>query len=139
LIVRTGLWIGPSATGRNGHLDWLRYRHRQRLPMTLVADELRSAMWAEDAARRVWELAHADVTGIRHVVANRVVSRPELAAYLARHYALDARFDIHHRRDRRTPHLGRVELATRYTDALARPLPSVIPDGPPFTATSADQ
>jgi len=131
LIVRTGLWIGPSATGRNGHLDWLRYRHHRRLPMTLVADELRSAMWAEDAARRVWELAHADVTGIRHVVATRVVSRPELASYLARHYALDARLDVHHRRDRRVPHLGRVELATRYTDALARPLPSVVPNESP--------
>ncbi|HMG52311.1 MAG TPA: sugar nucleotide-binding protein [Kofleriaceae bacterium] len=128
LIVRTGLWIGPSATGRNGHLDWLRYRHERCLPMTVVADELRSAMWAEDAARRVWDLAHSGVTGIRHIVATRVVSRPELAAYLARRYALDARLDVHYRRDRRAPHLGRVELATRYTDELARPLPSVIPD-----------
>jgi hypothetical protein len=32
------------------------------------------------------------------------------------------------RRGRRAPHLGRVELATRYRDALAEPLPSVIPD-----------
>ena len=30
-------------------------------------------------------------------------------------------------RERRAPHLGRVELATRYTDALAAPLPSVVP------------
>ena len=127
LIVRTGLWIGPSATGRNGHLDWLRYRHRRQLPMTVVADELRSAMWAEDAARRMWELAHSELTGVRHVVATRVVSRPELAAYLAERYARGAKLDVHYRRDRPAPHLGRVELATRYTDALARPLPSVIP------------
>jgi dTDP-4-dehydrorhamnose reductase len=131
LIVRAGLWIGPSATGRNGHLDWLRYRHRRRLPMTVVADELRSAMWAEDAARRVWELAHAEVTGIRHLVADRVVARPELAAYLAAQHAIGARIDVEYRRDRRTPHLGRVELVTRYTDALARPLPPVIPAGAP--------
>jgi dTDP-4-dehydrorhamnose reductase len=130
LIVRAGLWIGPSATGRNGHLDWLRYRHRLQLPMTVVADELRSAMWAEDAARRVWDLAHAGATGIRHIVATRVVSRPELAAYLAARYAIDAKLDVHYRRDRRAPHLGRVELTTRYTDALARPLPSVIPGDP---------
>lgn len=129
LIVRAGLWIGPSATGRNGHLDWLRYRYRRRLPMTVVADELRSAMWAEDAARRVWQLAHAEVTGIRHLVAARVVSRPELAAYLAARHAIGAKIDVEYRRDRRAPHLGRVELATRYTDALARPLPPVIPDG----------
>ena len=47
-------------------------------------------------------------------------------------YALDAKLDVHYRRDRRAPHLGRVELATRYTDALARPLPSVIPDAAPL-------
>ncbi len=133
LIVRAGLWIGPSASGRNGHLDWLRYRHRRQLPMTVVADELRSAMWAEDAAQRVWELAHTDLTGIRHIVATHVVARPALAAYLAKRYAIDARLDVHYRRDRRTPHLGRVELATRYSDALARPLPSVIPDEPHAT------
>jgi dTDP-4-dehydrorhamnose reductase len=129
LIVRAGLWIGPSATGRNGHLDWLRYRHRRQLPMTVVADELRSAMWADDAARRVWDLARSGLTGLRHIVATRVVSRPELAAYLAERYARGAKLDVHYRRDRRAPHLGRVELATRYTDALARPLPSVVPDG----------
>jgi dTDP-4-dehydrorhamnose reductase len=134
LIVRTGLWIGPSATGRNGHLDWLRYRHRRQLPMTVVADELRSAMWAEDAARRVWELAQSELTGVRHVVATRVVSRPELAAYLAQRFALGAKLDVHYRRDRRAPHLGRVELATCYRDALARPLPSVIPDSAPHLA-----
>jgi len=130
LILRTGLWIGPSASGRNGHLDWLRYRHRRNLPMTVVADEQRSAMWAADAARRVWELARSELTGLRHVVATRVVSRPELAAYLAERFATGAKLDVHYRRDRRAPHLGCVELATRYTDALARPLPSVIPEQP---------
>jgi dTDP-4-dehydrorhamnose reductase len=128
LIVRAGLWIGPSATGRNGHLDWLRYRHRRQLPMTVVADELRSAMWADDAARRVWALADAGVTGVRHLVAARVVSRPELARFLVEHLAIDARLEVHTRRDRRTPHLGRVELVTRYHDALAQPLPPVIPE-----------
>jgi dTDP-4-dehydrorhamnose reductase len=128
LIVRAGLWIGPSATGRSGHLDWLRYRHRRQLPMTLVGDELRSAIWAEDAARRVWALARSEITGVRHIAATRVVSRPELAAYLAERYARGAKLDVHYRRDRRVPHLGRVELATRYTDALAQPLPSVIPE-----------
>ena len=132
LILRTGLWIGPSASGRNGHLDWLRYRHRRQLPMTVVADEQRSAMWASDAARRVWDLARSELTGLRHVIATRVVSRPELAAYLAERYATGAKLDVHYRRDRRAPHLGCVELATRYTDALARPLPSVIPESAPL-------
>ena len=70
LVVRSGLWIGPSATGRIGHLDWLRYRHARGLPMTIIDDEIRSAVWAEDAARRVGELAHSTITEIlnRHKV-----------------------------------------------------------------------
>ena len=127
LIVRAGLWIGPSATGRIGHLDWLRYRHHRGLPMTVVADEVRSAVWADDAARRVWDLAGADVSGVRHVIATRAVSRPELASYLVDRFARGASFALEARADRRVPHLGRVELATRFADALAAPLPPVVP------------
>ncbi len=127
VVVRAGLWIGPSATGRIGHLDWLRHRHRRGLPMTVVADEHRSAVWADAAARRVWALARADVTGIRHVTATRAVSRPELARYLVDHFAIGARFATEARAQRRTPHLGHVELATRYRDELAAPLPAVVP------------
>ncbi|MGE0547451.1 MAG: NAD(P)-dependent oxidoreductase [Kofleriaceae bacterium] len=126
LVIRSGLWIGPSCTGRNGHLDWLRYRHRRQLPMTVVADEWRSVMWAEDAARRVWQLARADACGIRHIVATRVVSRPEIAAYLNERFEIGARFELQRREHRRNPHLGRVELATIYDDELAAPLPSVV-------------
>jgi dTDP-4-dehydrorhamnose reductase len=77
LVVRSGLWIGPSSNGKIGHLDWLRDRHRRGLPMTVVSDEARSAVWAEDAARRVWELARSPLTGLRHITATRTVARPE--------------------------------------------------------------
>jgi dTDP-4-dehydrorhamnose reductase len=127
VVVRAGLWIGPSATGRIGHLDWLRHRHARGLPMTVVADEVRSAVWADAAARRVWAIADAAVTGIRHVVAERAVSRPELAGFLVDHFGIGARFELASRASRRAPHLGVVELATRYADALAAPLPSVVP------------
>ena len=127
VVVRAGLWIGPSATGRIGHLDWLRHRHERGLPMTIVADEHRSAVWAADAARRVWAIARSDVTGIRHITATRAVSRPELADYLVRRFDIGACFALGTRADRPAPHLGRVELATRYDDSLAAPLPSVIP------------
>ena len=127
LIVRAGLWIGPSVTGRYGHLDWLRYRHRRGLPMTVVADEVRSAVWADDAARRVWSLARSGLTGLHHVTATRAVARPELAHYLNERFAIGAQFSIERRRDRRTPHLGRVELTTRHAGPLAEPLPSVVP------------
>jgi dTDP-4-dehydrorhamnose reductase len=128
LVVRSGLWIGPSCTGRNGHLDWLHYRHRRQLPMTVVADEWRSVMWAEEAARRVWQLAQSAICGIRHITATRVVSRSEIAAYLNERFTIGASWQIQQRADRAAPHLGRVELATLYTDELAAPLPSVVPD-----------
>jgi dTDP-4-dehydrorhamnose reductase len=127
LAIRAGLWIGPSSTGRIGHLDWLRDRHRRGLPMTVVSDEYRSAVWAEDAARRVWELARSTITGLRHIVAERIVSRPELATYLNKHFAIGASFDVEPRTERKTPHLGKVTLRTRFTDALAAPLPAVVP------------
>ena len=66
------------------------------------------------------------ITGIRHITATRAVSRPELATYLNERFEIGAHFDVMRRSDRRAPHLGRVELATLYDDALATPLPSVI-------------
>jgi dTDP-4-dehydrorhamnose reductase len=126
LVVRSGPWIGPSASGRNGHLDWLRSRHGRGLPMTVVADEARSAVWAEEAAERVWRLAASSLVGIRHLVTPRAVSRPELAAFLDRTFAIGARIEVHHRRDRRAPHPGCVELRTMFHDELAAPLRSVV-------------
>jgi dTDP-4-dehydrorhamnose reductase len=128
LIVRAGLWVGPSSTGRIGHLDWLRDRTKRQLPMTIVSDEHRSAVWAEDAARRVWELARSELTGVRHIVATRIVARPALATYLDRHFAIGATFAQETRAARKAPHLGKLDLRTKYRDALAAPLPSVIPD-----------
>ena len=127
LVIRAGLWIGPSSTGRIGHLDWLRDRHRRGLPMTIVSDEWRSAVWAEDAARRVWEMARCDVGGIRHIVAERIVSRPVLARYLDRRFAIGATLAEQPRSERGIPHLGRLDLTTKFRDALATPLPAVVP------------
>ena len=126
LVIRSGPWIGPSATGRNGHLDWLRYRHGKQLPMTVVADEHRSVIWAEDAARRVAALAQSEVTGIRHLSATRAVPRPVLASYLSDRFAIGATWKLQLRRDRGAPHPGNIELRTRHSDRLAAPLRSVI-------------
>lgn len=127
LVVRSGPWVGPSATGRTGHLDWLRYRHARGLPMTVVADEARSVVWAADAAARVWALADSPITGVRHVTATRAVSRPILAAYLLERFAIPAQVAVGTRADRGAPHPGHVELRTVHQDALAAPLPSVVP------------
>ena len=127
LVLRAGLWIGPSANGKLGHLDWLRDRHRRGLPMTIVRDEHRSAVWAEDGAARAWALARSAVAGVRHIVANRIVSRPELARFLVEKFQIGARFDIESRAERKTPHLGKVTLVTMHDDTFAAPLPSVMP------------
>ena len=82
LVIRVGLPIGSSPNGRTGHLDWLRYRTQQDLPITIVEDEHRSVVWAEDCALRVMQLAESMETGIRHIPATRGVSRVELANYL---------------------------------------------------------
>ena len=126
LVVRSGLWIGPSSNGRIGHLDWLRDRHRRGLPMTVVSDEVRSAVWSEQAARRVWDLARSELTGVRHVTATRAIARPEIAAYVNQRFAIGATFGVQPRSERRMPHLGDVELATRFDDALSAALPAVI-------------
>ena len=135
LVVRAGLWIGPSYNGRIGHLDWLRYRTARRLPMTVVADEYRSAVWAEDAAARVVDLAESEICGVRHITARRIVSRPELASYLDREFAIGADFAIARRSDLDRPHPGRIDLRTDYTDELARPLRAVIPDSETWTTS----
>lgn len=134
LVLRAGLWIGPSANGRLGHLDWLRSRSSRNLPMTIVTDERRSAVWAEDGAARAWALANSAVTGVRHIIATQIVSRPALATFLVEKFQIGATFATESRHARKTPHLGDVALVTMYDDALAAPLPSVLHDGKPTSS-----
>jgi dTDP-4-dehydrorhamnose reductase len=127
VVIRSGPWIGPSSSGRNGHLDWLRYRKTRGLPMTVVADEARSVVWAENASARVWDIAASSITGIRHLTATRTIGRPELASYLNERFAIGAEISQQLRADKTAPHPGHVELRTIHRDALAAPLPSVVP------------
>jgi dTDP-4-dehydrorhamnose reductase len=126
LVIRTGLAIGASPTGRTGHLDWLRYRTQQNLPITIVKDEYRSAVWVTDLAERVIRLAQSTETGIRHVSATRAVSRVELAIYLMDFLGEPPNFRCESRHQRPAPHLGRVELTSLFGDPLSRPLLSVL-------------
>jgi dTDP-4-dehydrorhamnose reductase len=128
LIIRAGLPIGTSAGGRTGHRDWLRYRIRRNLPVTIVHDEYRSVVWASDLAARVMQLAESAETGVRHVPATRALSRIELANYLLSGWGERANYKSESRHERSAPHLGRVELSTVYHDALSRALPSVVDD-----------
>ena len=126
LVIRVGLPIGPSPNGRTGHWDWLRYRTAHNLPVTIVYDEYRSVVWADDLASRVMRLAHSNATGMRHVTATRAVSRVELADYLLDLFGESANYKSESHRDRAAPHLGRVELASIYNDDMASPLTSVL-------------
>jgi dTDP-4-dehydrorhamnose reductase len=126
LVIRAGLPIGPSPDGRTGHWDWLRYRSDRNFPITIVSDEYRSAVWADHLARRVVELAESSTIGIRHVAATRVASRIELANYLLALLDKPSGYLTETRSQRAAPHLGHVELATVYNDALSSPLVSVL-------------
>ncbi len=125
LVVRVGLPIGPSPDGRTGHMDWLRHRLRSGLPITLVRDESRSVVWSEDLAERILLLARSTVTGIRHIAAAAHVARPLLARHLMKSMGLDGEVRISCRKEQPAPHIGRIELKTRHTDELARPLPGI--------------
>jgi dTDP-4-dehydrorhamnose reductase len=126
LVLRVGLPIGPSPNGRTGHLDWLRYRIGRNLPVTIVHDEYRSAVWASDLALRIMQLARSGVTGLRHVTATRTVSRVELASHLLHLIAVRGSYSRESRHARAAPHLGRVEVATIHCGDLAEALPSVL-------------
>ena len=123
--MRHGLGIGPSVSGKTGHLDWLRHRTERGLPTTVVSDEVRSVVWAEELADRVWSLAHSGISGIRHVVATAASSRVELARYLDTRFAIGAKLSVATRHEQSVPHIGNVELATEHTDRLAMPLEGV--------------
>ena len=126
LILRLGLPIGPSIDGKSGHLDWLRYRTQRNLPITVVEDESRSVAWSCDLAERVLAFAESPICGIRHVVSSRCVGRLELATYLNQRFGLNATLRVGKRKERKFPHLGRVDLQTEWNDALACPLPDVL-------------
>lgn len=130
LVLRVGLAIGPSPNGRTGHWDWLRYRTAQNLPMTIVHDEYRSAVWAHDLAVRVMQFAESTETGVRHITATRALSRVELAHHLMARFGLTANFQYESRHDRSAPHLGRVELASVYRGELFQPLASIVDPAP---------
>lgn len=106
LVIRAGLAIGLSPNGRTGHWDWLCYRTQRKLPVTIVHDEYRSVVWADDLAHRVLRLAESGETGIRHIASTRAISRVELANYLLSLFKQKANFQRESRHDRTVPHLG---------------------------------
>ena len=99
--------------------------------MTIVADEYRSTVWTKDLVSRIMALALSDIRGIRHIAAERVTSRLQLARYLNQEHEIGAQFKIVTREQLEKPHLGRVELKTVFTDTYSKVLPSVVPSFTP--------
>lgn len=126
LVLRTSVAIGPSHDGRTGHVDWLAYRHKRALPITIVDDESRSAVWAQDLAVRIMELTLSDETGLRHIAATKVVTRVDLARYLSAYLDIEPDLKMASRHQQPAPHLGKVELTTIHRGPLHQPLPSVL-------------
>lgn len=126
LVVRTGLAIGPSHNGRTGHADWLAYRCRHQLPITIIDDEFRSAVRAADLAERIMRLARSEETGLRHVAATRAVSRVQLAEFLGQQLGIELVFDTASRQQQPAPHLGHVELITGHKGQLDQPLRCIL-------------
>lgn len=126
LVVRAGLAIGDSPDGKTGHRDWLQYRSRQHLPITIIEDEYRSTVWANDLAERLIHLARSQVTGIRHIPATRVISRVSLANYLLDTLGIQPAYSVKRRNQKQVPHLGHVGLSSVYDDVWAEPLASVV-------------
>jgi dTDP-4-dehydrorhamnose reductase len=126
LVVRPGLAVGPSLDGRTGHMDWLRYRATRGLPITIVTDEARSVVWADELAERLVQWTRDSACGIRHVPASRLVSRPDLARHLMQLQRLPPQFLETTRAERPFPHLGRVELRSDFSGPLSAPLRSVL-------------
>lgn len=124
-VLRVPLAIGPSVDGRTGHLDWMRYRFTKALPITIVEDESRSVLWADDVVDRTIAYASSNLSGLRHLVAPGI-SRPALADNIIRHLGLPIRYELKRRRDQAAPHMGHVTLASQYEDDLAAPLPSAV-------------
>lgn len=122
LIIRPGLPIGPSFNGRTGHLDWLRYRAAKQLPITIIEDETRSAVWSSDLAKRMISLAESTICGVRNIAATHPASRPDLARHLCNHMGIEPPLLFETRAQQSAPHLGRVELASAFDTPLPSPL-----------------
>lgn len=82
LILRKGLPMGASFSGRKGPLDYLAYRFRQHKPLTLFYDELRSALYLDDFITGVCLLWERETTGLYHFGGPQRVSLYDIGQYL---------------------------------------------------------
>jgi dTDP-4-dehydrorhamnose reductase len=66
-IIRLGLPIGRSVTGDKGAIDFIDYRLRRSLPLTLFHDEWRSCIACEDISLVIERCIREQVQGLFHL------------------------------------------------------------------------
>jgi dTDP-4-dehydrorhamnose reductase len=81
-IVRKGLPMGPSFSGRKGPIDYLAYRFRRGKPLTLFHDEMRSALASEDLTTGLLKLWNLQAGGYFHLGGPRKVSLYDIGRYV---------------------------------------------------------
>lgn len=89
VIVRKGLPIGPSFSGRKGPIDYLAYRFSRGKPLTLFYDELRSALLSNDLTRGLLKLWNLEVRGCFHLGGPTKVSLYDIGQYVIDSRAYD--------------------------------------------------
>ncbi len=117
LVVRAGLALGPSHQGKTGHLDWLRYRLGRQLPVSLIADEARTLVRADEVAMQLLGLSDSSQTGLVHLVSDTFMDRLSLGTHLCEAMNLPSEFKTETRSDQSYPHLGRIQLRTIHSNA----------------------
>ncbi len=81
-IVRKGLPMGPSFSGRKGPIDYLAYRFSRGKPLTLFYDEMRSALSSEDLTHGLLKLWRMEVRGYFHLGGPKKVSLYDIGKYV---------------------------------------------------------
>jgi dTDP-4-dehydrorhamnose reductase len=81
-IVRKGLPMGPSCSGRKGPIDYLAYRFRRGKPLTLFYDEMRSALSSEDLTDGLLKLWGLQASGYFHLGGPKKVSLYDIGKHV---------------------------------------------------------
>ena len=82
LIVRKGLPMGDSISGRKGPIDYLAYRFRRGKPLTLFYDEVRSVLSIDDLITGLHLLWTCEATGRYHFGGPRRMSLYDIGRHL---------------------------------------------------------
>jgi dTDP-4-dehydrorhamnose reductase len=91
-IVRLGLPIGVSVTGDKGAVDFIDYRLRRSLPLTLFHDEWRSCIACEDIACSTEKIILQSICGVYHLGGPVPVSLYEIGQWVLRNGGYDSKF-----------------------------------------------